>query len=349
MKRSTIGDVAAAAGVSVATVSRVLNGGNVKEATASRVWEVVTRLEYTPNALTKSIFAGRSSTIGAVIDDLSSPFYLDLMRGIDEVAAANGSLVTFSSTFRHGDREIAQVQTMDEQRVRGLVVTTGTSTDDKTRRMAAGGTPCVIVARSVPNPPPRLHSVSLDHIAAGWMMAEHLISCGRRRIGVISSGTRPSQFGRIEGLRSGLDEAGLSLPEEAVVDVATKSEVGEAVWALLERSKTLDALVCLTGRYTVAVHSALADCGLAIPDDIGFLSMDDFSWGPALGITVVAQPSYQMGRRAAELIVGNSNQSAQLTFEPKLVVRTSCGESSAFRTSKLPSSSHRPALPSTPS
>lgn len=118
-KRTTIGDVAAAAGVSVATVSRVLNGGAVKGATATRVWDAANRLDYTPNALTKSIFAGKSSTIGVLIDDLSSPFYLDLMRGIDEVADANGSLVMFSNTFRHVDREVAQVQTMDEQRVRG--------------------------------------------------------------------------------------------------------------------------------------------------------------------------------------------------------------------------------------
>ena len=82
-----------------------------------------------------------------VIDDLRSPFYLDLMRGIDEVAGANGSLVMFASTFQHVDREAAQVQAMDEQRVRGLIVTTRETTDDRTRKMAAGGTPCVIVAR----------------------------------------------------------------------------------------------------------------------------------------------------------------------------------------------------------
>ena len=129
--------------------------------------EAASRLEYTPNALTKSIFAGRSSTIGVVIDDLRSPFYLDLMRGIDEVAGANGSLVMFASTFQHAGREAAQVQAMDEQRVRGLIVTTGETTDDRTRRMAAGGTPCVIVARPVRDPPPGLHSVALDNTAAG--------------------------------------------------------------------------------------------------------------------------------------------------------------------------------------
>ena len=165
MKRATIGDVAAQAGVSTATVSRVLNGGAVAEATAARVWEAVTALQYTPNALTKSIFAGRSSTIGVVIRDLSSPFYLDLIRGIDEVAAANGSLVMLANTFRQIDREVGQVRTMDEQRVRGLIVTTGEATDSRTRRMAETGTPCVIVARTVPDPPPGMHSISLNNVA----------------------------------------------------------------------------------------------------------------------------------------------------------------------------------------
>ncbi|GAA5161421.1 MULTISPECIES: LacI family DNA-binding transcriptional regulator [Amycolatopsis] len=324
MKRATIGDVAAAAGVSVATVSRVLNGGAVRQATAARVWEAVTSLDYTPNALTKSIFAGRSSTIGVVIDDLTSPFYLDLMRGIDEVASANGSLVMFASTFHDPGREVAHVRTMDEQRVRGLVVTSGASTDERTRRMAEGGTPCVIIARSLPQPPPHLHSVKLDNRAAGRMMAEHLVSCGRRSIAVISSGPRPSHTERIEGLRRGLGEAGLALPDDAIASADANSEVDEAMAALLVRRP--DAIVCLTGRRTVAVHSALAARGLRFPDDLAFLTMDDFAWGPALGITVIAQPAYRMGQRAAELIVENPNRAARLTFKPELITRTSCGE-----------------------
>jgi len=326
MKRATIGDVAAAAGVSVATVSRVLNGGAVKPATAARVVEAADRLEYTPNALTKGIFAGRSSTIGVLIDDLSSPFYLDLMHGIDEVADANGSLVMFANTSRHAGRELAQVQTMDEQRVRGLIVTTGESTDERTRRMAAAGTPCVVVARRLDGSAPNLHSVVLDNLAAGRLIAEHLVSCGRPSVAVITSGNRPSQVDRAAGLRQGLAEAGFRLPEHAVAAVNGNEEVDDAVGALLGRCGPLDAIVCLTGRRTVAVHAALVSRGLRIPDDVGFLTMDDFAWAPALGITVVAQPSYRMGRRAAELVVESPARPAHLTFAPALVARTSCGE-----------------------
>jgi len=329
-KRATVGDVAAHAGVSTATVSRVLNGGAVAEATAARVWEAVARLDYSPNALTKSIFTGRSSTIGVVIRDLSSPFYFDLIRGVDEVAAASDSLVLLANTFRQADREVAQVRTMDEQRVRGLVVTTGETTDARTRRMAENGTPCVVVARTVRNPPPGMHSISLNNRKAGRLIAGHLAACGRSSVGVVTSGSRQSQIERTAGLRRALAELGPGLPADAVTVAESENEVDQALSSLLagahDRGKPLDAIVCTTGRLTVAVHRALTARGIAIPDDMAFLTMDDFPWATALGITVIAQPAYQMGRRAAELIVGHSSEPVKLVFEPALVARKSCGE-----------------------
>jgi LacI family transcriptional regulator, galactose operon repressor len=322
-KRTTIGDVAAAAGVSVATVSRVLNGGAVREDTAARVWSAATTLEYTPNALTKSIFSGRSTTIGVVIRDLSSPFYLDLMRGIDEVAGANDSLVMFANTYRRADSETAHVRTMDEQRVRGLIVTTDESTDDRVRGMAANGTPCVVVARTMAgSPAPGPHSVSLDNDAAGRMMAGHLAACGHSAVGVCS-GRRPSQAERTAGLTAGLADAGLPAP--VVAEAGTEEEIPAAVSTLLVRGR-LDAIVCMTGRLTVGTYTALTAAGLTVPDDIAFLTMDEFGWAAALGITVVTQPSYEMGRTAASLVVDAPADPVHHVFTPTLIPRTSCGE-----------------------
>ena len=316
MKRVTIGDVAAHAGVSTATVSRVLNGGLVAESTAARVWQAAESLGYSPNALTRSIFAGRSSTIGVVIRDLSSPFYLDLIRGIDEVAAAGDSPVMLANTYRRTDREAAQVRAMDQQRVRGLIITADETADDQARRMTANGTPCVVVART----PPGLHSVSLDDVAAGQLMATHLADCGRTRVGVVSGGSRPTQIKRVEGLHQGLVERGLRQPEEVVV--GHEDDVDAAVGSLLHRN---DTVVCTTGRLTVAVHTALTARGLKMPDDAGFLTMDDFPWASALGISVVAQPSYEMGRRAAQLVIEEPAAPARIVFQPALIARGSCG------------------------
>jgi LacI family transcriptional regulator len=316
MKRVTIGDVAAHAGVSTATVSRVLNGGLVAESTAARVLEAAESLGYSPNALTRSIFAGRSSTIGVIIRDLSSPFYLDLIRGIDEVAAANDSPVMLANTYRRADREAAQVRAMDQQRVRGLVITADETADSHARRMAENGTPCVIVARTAHG----LHSVSLDDVAAGRLMAAHLADCGRSRVGVVSGRNRPTQVKRVDGLRQGLAERGLPRPEEVLVE--NEEEVDGAVGSLLPRN---DAVVCTTGRLTLAVHVALTARGLRMPEDVGFLTMDDFPWASTLGVSVVAQPSYEMGRRAAELVVEEPATPARIVFQPTLIARGSCG------------------------
>jgi LacI family transcriptional regulator len=322
VKRATIGEVAAHAGVSTATVSRVVNGGVVAEGTATRVLAAISDLGYSPNALTRGVFAGRATTIGAVIRDLSSPFYVDLVRGVDDVAAEHHSLVLLASTFRQVDREIAQVRAMDEQRVRGLVVTTGDTSDDHTRGMAANGTPCVIVARTVPDPPPRLHSVSLDNVAAGRLMAAHLAGCGRSSVGVVTSGGLASQTARVAGLRQFFD-----VP---VASAANEADVPDAVDALLtaarDRGRPLDAVVCTSGRLTVAVHTALTARGTTIPDDVAFLTVDDFPWAATHGITVITQPAYRMGRQAAELVVANPDEPAEVVVEPTLLARTSCGE-----------------------
>lgn len=324
-RRATISDVASAAGVSTATVSRVLNGQRVTESTAARVRVAATDLRYTPNALTRGVFAGRSSTIGVVIRDLDSPFYLELMRGIEEVAAANDSLVTFANTYRRGDREAAQVRAMDGQRVRGLVVTTGRTTDEQTRWMAAGGTPCVIVARTVEHQPPNLHTISLDNDEAGRLVADHLLACARSSIGVICAGVQPSQSERVAGLRRALARHGVALPDDAVAIAEASTDVPAAVTRLLA-GRSLDTVVCLTGRLSVNVYEALLGSGRTVPDDVAFLTVDEFPWAAALGITLIAQPAHEMGRQAAELVVGGVGEASRLVVAPRLVARRSCGE-----------------------
>ncbi|MFD5831516.1 substrate-binding domain-containing protein [Lentzea sp. NPDC060358] len=120
-------------------------------------------------------------------------------------------------------------------------------------------------------------------------------------------------------MRQGLVSRGVREPEEVLV--ADESEVDDAVGLLLQRN---DAVVCTTGRLTVAVHRALTTRGLSMPDDVGFLTMDDFPWAEALGISVVAQPSYEMGRRAAEIVVAEPESVAEVVFEPTLIARGSC-------------------------
>jgi LacI family transcriptional regulator len=330
VKRATIQDVAAAADVSTATVSRVLNGTTaVSPETETRVRAAVAALDYTPNALTRGVFAGRSNTIGAIIRDIRSPFYFDLIQGLHDAAAGAGTLITSATTFREPNLEIAQINAMEEHRVRGLVITTGREADRNIRGVAARGTPCVIVTRSVQNPGGHLHTIRLDNIAAGRLAAEHLLRQGKTSLAVITGGKQQSQTQRLRGLRHALDDASVDLPADRVVACESNEDVPAAVGRLI-RTPAADprptALACLSGRLSADVYTSLCRQGLAVPDDIAFITFDDFAWAEALRLTVITQPAYQMGSLAADLILRDPKTPSQTVFKPTLLSRQSCGE-----------------------
>ncbi len=140
----------------------------------ARILATVDRLGYSPNALTRSIFQGRSDSIGVLIGDLRSPFYPGLIRGVEEVATPAGHLPVFANTSRDPDVERRLLRMMEEQRVRGAVITTGSDTDDITRQMAASGTQCVLITRKLAPSRPGVHSIRLDDRAAGELAYRHL-------------------------------------------------------------------------------------------------------------------------------------------------------------------------------
>jgi LacI family transcriptional regulator len=326
MARVTITDVAASAGVSTATVSRLLNGQKVSSATADRVRKAVHDLDYTPNALTRGVFAGRSSTIGVIIRDLESPYYLELMRGIEEAATAHGSLVMFANSFSNVELEAAHMQRMDEQRVRGLILTGGPALDDKARRIAANGTPCVIVNRVVEEAPANLHSVSLDNVEAGQLVGEHLLSCGRSSIAVVTMENRIQGLERITGVRNVLKKYDLDLPDTLVRSVDSKEQIFNVVVDLLADGRRIDAIVSVSDLLTRHLYEALQKLGRRVPDDVALIAVGDFDWSEALDLTVVAQPTYEMGLEAATLIVDQPSEPVQIIKRPRLIPRGSCGE-----------------------
>lgn len=326
MARATINDVAAAAGVSTATVSRLLNGHSVARETADRVWKAITQLDYTPNALTRGVFAGRSNTIGVIIRDLDSPYYLELMRGIEEAATSQDSLVMFANSFSNVELEAAHVQRMDEQRVRGLILTGGPALDGKARRIASNGTPCVVMNRLVEDMPRNLHSVSLDNIEAGQLVGEHLLSCGRSSIAAVTMGTRVQGLERLAGLRTTLTKNDLELPDAMVRAVESKDEVFGAVADLLGDGSQVHAIACFSDLLTRHVYEALRALGRRVPDDVALIAVGDFDWSDALDLTVVAQPTFEMGQEAVRLIVTQPEEPVRIIRKPRLVVRGSCGE-----------------------
>jgi LacI family transcriptional regulator len=336
-RRPTISDVAEAAGTSTATVSRVLTGRTrVSAELTARILATVDRLGYSPNGLTRSIFQGRSTSIGVLIGDLRSPFYLGLIRGVEEVATPAGHLPLFANTSRDSDVERRLLRQMEEQRVRGVVVTTGPDTDDITRQMASCGTQCVLITRKLALPCPGVHSIRLDDRAAGEMAYRHLYENGRKRIAVITSSLRlATQRARLAGVRKGTLAKNHQPEPGLTAEMASLDPEGarQTLIDLIERSRDrrgrrgFDAVIVTSGLITHAAFRAVRELGLRVPDDVALVGFDDFPWAPYLDspLTLIDQPAHGMGRRAAELILADPplTRPVNVIVKPTLIVRRS--------------------------
>ena len=332
--RPTIKDVATASGVSTATVSRVLSGGShVSQDLTARVMRVVDELGYSPNGLTRGIFQGRSNSIGVLVGDLRNHFYVELVRGAEDATTQTGSSILLAATSRETAPERRLLGVMDEQRVRGLITTTGPENDDLTCRMASRGTQCVLLTRTANRAHQRLHSVHLDDVAAGALAATHLYALGRRSIAVLTSTPRlATQRLRLRGVRSAHEEMGLdaSAVSARTSTTADPAGVAGAVSELLRahRGQPPDAIVCTSGRLTLGAVHALRMTGVRVPDDLALVSFDDFPWAPLIDppLTVVDQRPHEMGVRATELILAEDRVEPEaIVIPPALIVRRSCG------------------------
>ncbi len=329
-RRATISAVAQLAGVSTATVSRVLNGGAmVSELTRERVTAAVDQLNYNPSGLTRAVFAGRSNTIGLLLADMRNPYYVDLFDGVSQVATRTGTLPYLALSNRDLEIERRMLSLMDSQRVRGLITTVGAVNEDLVNSMAQAGTECVFMARDPGLDHPRIHSVRLDDWAAGQLAWKHLAEIDRTRILVVTQREEtPTRRDRVGGLVESAHEAGIDFSPENIFqlgsltsqsfDLAKRLRDGHA-------NGTIDAVFATTGITTFRAYEALTGTGLRVPEDIAFLGLDDFAWASylATSLSVIRQPAVEMGTAAAGIILEEPDESQRLTFPPQLVVRGS--------------------------
>lgn len=315
--------------MSTATVSRVLSGVSpVSEETRQRVEAAVDSLNYRPSDLTRAVFAGRSNTIGVLFADMRSPYYVGLIEGISHVANSVGTLAYLAAGNRDSVQERKILSLMDSHRVRGLI-TAAHNNDDMIHSMAEAGTECVYITRVPSLQHPRLHSIRLDNIAAGQLAWQHLSAIGRTRTLLVNQSpqritTRERNEGFVEAaMASGVDIGPanqFSLPslDEASLELERRLRAG---WS----QGTIDSIFATTGVATFRAYEALARSGLRVPEDIAILGVDDFNWAEFLSapLSVIAQPTTEMGAAATRIILDEPGESQRLTFSPSLIVRAS--------------------------
>ncbi|MFG3497707.1 LacI family DNA-binding transcriptional regulator [Streptomyces sp. NPDC047928] len=328
-----IKDVARAAGVSVGTVSNVINRpASVTEETRARVLSTIERLGYVRSESARQLRAGRSRIISLLVLDMANPFFVDVASGAERAAREAGLGVMLCNSGQSTDEESEYLGLFSEQRVRGMLITPVDPAGAHLRAFRRQGIPYVLVDRVAPSS--EGCSVSVDDVTGGALAVRHLIAQGHSEIAYVSGPLRLAQCAdRRDGALQALAEAGLPaerlrLIETDRLDVASGRDSGAR---LLGMSSRPTAVFCANDLLALGMLQALYAAGVSVPDDVALVGYDDIEFASAatVPLTSVRQPAFQMGRIAAELLIeetgdrADSHEHRQIVLQPELVVRDS--------------------------
>jgi LacI family transcriptional regulator len=339
-------DVARLAGVSVSTVSNVVNKpAGVDPALAARVTEAIAKLGFVRNDAARQLRTGRSETLGLVVLNLSNPFFADLATGVEDAAKAAGYSVLLATSSASADGESGALDLFERHRVDGVLVASASDVLDRLDQLRQRGIPAVLIDgvddRGV------FSSVSADDVTGGRLAAAHLIGTGRKRL-LFVGGTR--ERAQMRDRLSGCQEA-VGAASGVTLDVlwvgSLTADLGVSIGADLAarpEADRPDAVFAANDMLALGLIQGLVAGGLRVPDDIAVIGYDDIVFAAAAGVPLssVRQPSRDMGERAAAALIEQLQNPDRyrpiaVSFEPSLVVRGS----SAPRTGQL----GRPAGP----
>jgi LacI family transcriptional regulator len=327
----SIRDVAAKAGVSVGTVSNVLNRpDSVPDATLERVRAAIADLGYVRNDAARQLRAGRSTTVGLVVLDARNPFFTDVARGADDEAALHGLSVLIGNSDEQPDRELRLVSHFEEQRAHGLLISPIGDDVARLREIRERGIPVVLVDRAVPGS--GFSSVAVDDVHGGELAVRHLLETGRRRIAYVGGPQGLRQVDdRAEGARraaASVAGASLEVVPVASLTVADGRSAGERIAALPPHERP-DAVFAANDLIALGVLQGLALAGVSVPRDVALIGYDDIDFASAATVPLssIRQPSHTMGATALSILAEEATDPAlaprEVVFEPELVIRAS--------------------------
>lgn len=325
----SIRDVADRAGVSVGTVSNVLNRPSaVADETVRRVRRAIDELGYVRNDAARQLRAGRSTTVGLIVLDARNPFFMDVARGAEDEAGTRGLSVLVGNSGEQLDREAAYLALFQEQRVRGVLVSPIGDDLDRFVRLRESGIPVVLVDRGAPGS--GFSYVSVDDERGGYLAVRHLLDQGRRRIAFVGGPPELRQVAdRLAGARRAVAEvadATLEVLSRPALTVLEGRAAGEDLAA--RRSGGPDAVFAANDLLAIGVMQAfIMTRDIRVPGDIALIGFDDidFAQSAVVPLTSVRQPSEAIGATALGLLADEADGAAprEIQFEPELVIRES--------------------------
>ncbi len=348
---ATIKDVALRAGVSVTTVSHVVNDTrHVSAKGRERVELAIRELGYVPNAMARSLKSNTTSTLGMLIPNSSNPYFAEIVRIVEDRCFGAGYTLVLCNTDDEPHRQSVYLQVLAERRIDGLIVVSTGDDDSLVTQLRGLCMPTVLVDREIADPVCDL--VETAHMQGGLLAVRHLLSLGHKRIACIGGpvGVMPSEQ-RIEGWRMALAEAGAT-PDIANADSLlwrggfTSQGGYEAMHAILRTEQAPSAVFVCNDLMAIGALRAAHESGVRVPDDLSIVGFDDIELSaytsPAL--TTVAQPKERIGALAVDMLLervgGKRRDARKVVLQPELRVRASTARHASFR---------EPAAPATPS
>lgn len=329
---STIVDVARRAGVSVSTVSHVVNGTRrVNAETAQLVEEAIAFVGFRPNALARSLKRASTDSVGIAMSVISNPYFSDIVCAIEAECARLGLMVFLSDTQDKSAQELKVVQALHQRRVDGIILAPSADPERRALKyLEDSRIPFVLVDRLLSR---RFDQVGVQNRSAMQTLVAHLIAHGHKRIAFVAgqSGFSTARE-RTQGYKAALKAGGLAYDEALLVAASTSTQAAAlSTRKLFELADPPTALAAGNNLATIGAMHGLRELGLRVPDDVALVGFDDFEWADYFEprLTVIAQPCQEIGREAASLLIERITKpdSARRTIrlKPRLVVRTSCG------------------------
>jgi LacI family transcriptional regulator, galactose operon repressor len=351
----TMKRVAADLGVSVTTVSKVLNNhADIGPSTRARVLAKVRELGYRPNAVARSLTLRRTHTLGVILPDLMHSFFVEIVSAIEAVSSARGYALLLCNSGENVQRERSQIEVLRQRQVDGLLLASAHTTGnaDLLRKVTALRTGLVMIDRD-DHPRIRCHRVLTDDERVGYLATSHLITLGRKGIVHLAGPSLMHARRRERGYRQAMKEHGLTVSSESVISTGFMETQGyETMKRLLTEMPTVDAVFAVNDPGAIGAMKAIWSAGRRVPDDIAVIGAGDIAHGDMLRVplTTVSWSREEMGRQAAELLLDQielhpSGPFQRIVLPPRLLIRGSCGATSIAEALATQSEAPAPAAP----
>ncbi len=329
-----IKDVAKKAGVSTATVSRVLRDfPGVRDKTRKRVLKAVSELNYEINAVARNLRQKKTNSIGIIVGNVLSQFYSVIAKSVEDTANKFGYYTILCNGDENPEKELNYLKVLKSNRVDGIILTPTGKNPEYVRYLIDSGTKVVLLDRLIEGVD--CDAVLVDNANGAYKAVKHLIDQGYRKIGIVDGYLdRTTGAERLKGYLQALKEAGIAKDDSLIKIGDFKKESGKRLTReLLKQSNRPEAIFTTNIDMSIGTLIAIKEAGLTIPDDIGIVCFDDSDWALILepSITVIRQPVYQLGSTAAGLLIKKiedeekelDHKPAVVTLKTELIIRNS--------------------------